>query len=111
MDTIEFSDFAKVSLHIGTILTAELNPKARKPAYVMTIDFGDLGIKTTSAQITQNYTADELPGTQVVAVVNFAVKRVAGVKSEVLVLGGVCPEQDVIILSPNKPIANGTKVG
>ena len=83
---IEFSDFLKVNMVIGTILNAELNPKAHRPAYKLKIDFGEMGIKTSSAQITENYTPEDLKGKQIIAVMNFPVKRVAGVKSEVLIL-------------------------
>ncbi len=107
---IDYADFEKVEMHVGTVLTCEPNPKAKKPAYVMTIDFGPLGIKTSSAQITRHYTPETLIGRQVVAVTNFAPKKIAGVTSEVLVLGGVNEEQGVILLSPTLPIHNGTRV-
>ena len=109
-NTIEFDDFLKVSMHTGTIISAQLNAKARKPAYVMQIDFGDeLGIKTTSAQITDHYIAEDIIGTQVVAVINFPPLRVAGVKSEVLVLG-VVAEDGVVLLQPERTVKNGLKI-
>ena len=85
---IDFTDFLKVDIRVGRILTAEPNAKARTPAYVMSIDFGpEFGVKTSSAQLTVHYRAEELVGRQVIAVMNFEHKRVAGIKSEVLVLG------------------------
>ena len=108
-ELIEFNDFAKVKMSIGTIISAEPNTKARKPAYVMQVDFGQHGIKTTSAQITDHYNAEELIGQQVVAVMNFPAKRIAGIKSEVLVLG--CLEASgVVLLQPNKKVKNGCDI-
>ena len=109
-NTIEFDDFLKVSIHTGTILSAELNKKARKPAFVMDVDFGEeLGVKKTSAQITDFYDAEKLIGRQIVAITNFAPLRVAGVKSEVLVLGVVTAE-GVVLLGPDQPVINGLKI-
>lgn len=98
MSEITFDDFLKVEIHTGTITGAMLNEKAHKPAFVLTIDFGDLGMKTSSAQLTENYTPDDLVGKQIVAVTNFPPKRIAGVKSEVLVLGAVSDEDSVVLL-------------
>lgn len=108
--TITFDDFQKIDIRTGTILTAELNPKAKKAAYVMTIDFGEeLGIKTSSAQLTQNYQPDDLVNRQILAVVNFPPMRIAGVKSEVLVLGCVGDESlGTVLIQPNYNIPNGT---
>jgi tRNA-binding protein len=111
MKQIEFSDFQKIDIRTGTILEAELNPKARKPAYVMTIDFGPLGIKKSSAQLTQNYDAKDLVGKQIIAVVNFPPKRIAGVKSEVLVLGAMSDAEGVVLLQTQRPVVNGEPVG
>ena len=102
--------FFEFDIRIGTITAAEPNPKSRHPAYVLTIDLGEVGAKTSSAQITDNYTADELIGRQVAAVTNFPPKRVAGVKSEVLVLGGVTERDGVILLQPSHSLPNGTRV-
>ena len=103
-----------VSLRIlqqASTTEAVLNPKARKPAYVLIINFGPFGIKTSSAQITCNYEPEELVGKQVVAVMNFPVKRVAGVKSEVLVLGAYSEEKGVVLLTPTDSVENGSLVG
>ncbi len=107
---IDIDDFLKIAMHTGTILSASRNEKARKPCYVMEIDFGaELGIRQTSAQITDQYSESQLPGMQVVAVTNFPPLRVAGVKSEVLVLGAVT-DQGVVLLQPGRSVENGVKV-
>jgi len=108
---LSFEDFLKVEICIGTIVEARLNPKARKPAYVLRIDFGEvIGLKTSSAQITENYSAEDLIGKQVSAVMNFPPLRVAGIKSEVLVLAGVCEQNGTVLLQPTKPVGDGTSV-
>ena len=108
--TISWGDFVKVEIHSGTIIEAAPNEKARMPAYVMKIDFGKLGIKTSSAQITRHYDVDRLVGQQVVAVTNFPPKRIAGIKSEVLVLGVVCGEGDIVLLEPTQKVSNGLRI-
>lgn len=106
----EFNDFLKVDIHAGTVLSARRHDRARNPAYVMEIDFGeDLGTRITSAQVTDCYEADTLVGKQVVAVTNLPSLRVAGVKSEVLVLGVVTPK-GVVLLAPDQKVSNGLKV-
>jgi len=107
---IDFEDFAKVKIHAGTILSAAINEKARNPAYVLKIDFGDLGIKMSSAQITEHYTPEDLIGRQIIAVLNFPPKKVAGVVSEVLVLACVSPGLGTILLHPSKTVPNGSHV-
>ena len=108
---IEFNDFLQVDIRVGTILEATLNKKAKKPAYILKIDFGkELGVKISSAQITQNYTPNELIGKQICAVVNFKPKRVAGVKSEVLVLAVVCKENGTVLIEPTKKVINGERI-
>jgi tRNA-binding protein len=109
--TISWDDFQRVDIRVGRILTAVPNPEARKPAYVLTVDFGaELGVKTSSAQLTVHYTSEELIGRQVIAVVNFDPKRIAGVKSEVLVLG--VPDEDgaVVLLEPTRDVSLGSRV-
>lgn len=110
LEEITFSDFLKVDIRVGQIIAVTDNFKARQPAYVLTIDFGELGQKTSSAQITQNYTKKELLGKQIIAVVNFPTKRVAGVKSEVLVLAAVCKTHGTVLLEPMNVVENGTRV-
>lgn len=107
---ITWEDFEKIDLRIGTIIAADDFPKARKPAYKLQIDFGELGIRKSSAQITKRYTKEELIGRQVVAVVNFPPKQVADFMSECLVLGVVDGSGDVILLRPDAPAANGQKI-
>jgi tRNA-binding protein len=104
-------DFFAIDLRIGTVLAAEPFPEARKPAIKLRIDFGpELGERRTSAQLTRRYAPEELVGRQVVAVVNIGTRRIAGFTSEVLVLGGVPEEGDVILLAPDVAVPNGTRV-
>lgn len=106
---ILYSDFEKVDIRVGRIVKAEDFPEAKKPAYKLTIDFGALGIKMSSAQIT-NYKKEELKGKQVIAVVNFPEKRIAGFMSEVLTLG--VPDKDckIILLRPDKDVELGARM-
>jgi tRNA-binding protein len=107
---ITFDDFLRVDLRVGTVRSAVLNTKARVSAYVLEIDFGPLGMRTSSAQLTERYAADDLVGRQVVAVLNFSPKRVAGVKSEVLVLGAVGDAAGTTLLALTHPVDAGTRV-
>ena len=107
---ISFDDFLKVEIRTGTVLEARLNEKARNPAYVLTLDFGPCGIKTSSAQLTKHYQPEDLVGMQVVAVLNFPAKRIAGVKSEVLILGAMSDADDVVLLTPTQTVGNGVRV-
>ena len=108
-NTITFEDFTKIDIRVGTIVEAQDFEKARKPAYQLTIDFGTLGIKKSSAQITTLYKKDDLIGRQILAVVNFPSKQIANFMSECLVLGAV-NGQDVILLKPESKVQNGEKV-
>lgn len=110
IETISFDEFLKVSMVVGTITYAELNVKAKKPAYKLTIDFGSMGSLTSSAQITENYSPKDLIDKQIVAVANFPPKRIAGVKSEVLVLAAVCKNSGTILIEPTKKVENGTRI-
>jgi tRNA-binding protein len=107
---LTWEEFTRVQIHTGTVIEAAVNEKARVPAYVMKIDFGELGIKSSSAQITRHYDPDQLVGQQIVAVTNFPPKRIAGIKSEVLLLGVVCGEGDIVLLEPAQKVANGLRI-
>lgn len=107
---LSWSDFEKVEMRIGTILEVNDFPKAHNPSYQLLIDFGkELGVKKTSAQITTQYTKQELMGRQVIAVVNFPKKQIANFMSECLVLGAV-EGKDVTLLHPSNPVTNGLRV-
>lgn len=108
-NTITFEDFTKVDLRVGTIIEVNNFPEARNPAYQLTIDFGDLGIKKSSAQITRLYKKEDLLQRQIVAVVNFPKKQIAKFNSECLVLGAV-KDKDVILLHPETKVKNGSTV-
>jgi len=108
-NTITFKDFTKVDLRVGTIIEVCDFPEARQPAYQLTIDFGTLGIKKSSAQITTLYSKEELYNRQIIAVVNFPKKQIAKFMSECLILGAV-NGKDVILLHPESAIKNGTTV-
>ena len=110
-ELITWADFEKINICAGTIIEAADFPNARKPAYQLSIDFGPLGIKRSSAQITHHYNKEELIGKQVVAVVNFPVKQIATFFSECLVLGVYDPEGNVVLLKPDKEVQNGGKIG
>ena len=108
-ETIAWSDFEKVEIRVGTIIHAEEFKEAKKPAYKISIDFGELGIRKTSAQITKRYVPQEIIGKQVVAVVNFPSKQIANFMSECLLLGAVDGEV-VTLLSLDKPVTNGLRI-
>lgn len=109
---ISWDDFEKVDMRTGTIIAVNDFPKARKPAYQLTIDFGaDIGIKKSSAQITAHYKKEDLLNRQIIAVVNFPPKQIADFISECLVLGVYDENKDVILLAPAKNTRNGNKIG
>jgi tRNA-binding protein len=108
---LTWDEFMQVEMRVGTILTAEEFKEVRNPAYKLTIDFGEIGIKKTSAQITKLYHPEELIGKQVIAVINFPPKQIANFMSECLVLGGVGENKEVTLLTPERPIPNGIRIG
>ena len=110
MQLIDYTDFEKIDIRAGRITRAEDFPRAHKPAYKLWIDFGEIGIKQSSAQITSLYSKDELPGKMVAAVINFPPKQVADFISEVLVLGVVVNEKDVVLLTPDRDVPTGKKI-
>ena len=109
--TISWDDFEKVDIRVGTIIEVKDCPAAKKPAYQMKIDFGELGTKNSSAQVTKFYSKEDLQGRQVIAVVNFPAKRIANFVSECLVLGVYTENMDVILLQPERSAKNGMKIG
>lgn len=112
MSFITWNDFEKIDIRVGTITDAQPFPKAKKPAYQLTIDFGEeLGQKRSSAQITLFYQPADLIGRQVIAVVNFPPKQIANFMSECLVLGVYDQSKNVILLKPDREVSNGQKIG
>ena len=109
-DIVKYEDFEKIEILVGTILEVKINEKARKPAYVLKIDFGEkVAIKQSSAQIT-NYSIEELLQKQIIAVCNFEKKNIAGIESEVLILGAINENKEVILLHPQQKVDNGSNV-
>ena len=109
---ISWNDFEKIEMRVGTILTVNDFPKAKKPAFQLTIDFGaEIGIRKSSAQITKRYEKEDLVNRQIVAVVNFPKKQIGKFMSECLVLGAVGLEGDVILLAPETKVENGLRIG
>jgi tRNA-binding protein len=110
-ETIEFSDFMKVEVRVGTIVDVQEFPEARRPAYKLFVDFGaEIGQRKTSAQVTQNYTREELIGRQVAAVINFPPKQVGKFMSEILVLGFPDENGNVTLIRPDKAVPNGGRL-
>ena len=108
---ITYEDFKKVKIKLGTILEVKKNEKARKPSYVLKVDFGpETGIKQSSAQITNYYKEEDLVGKQVVGVCNFPTKNIAGVVSEVLILGAIEKDGKVVLLHPSQKAENGLEI-
>ena len=110
MSTATFDDFSKLDIRAGTIIAIDDFPEARKPAYKLTIDFGEIGIKKSSAQITNLYTKEDLMNKQIVAVVNFPLKQIGPFVSECLVLG-VYNKDGVVLLQPERKVNNGEQIG
>ncbi|MBN1574652.1 MAG: tRNA-binding protein [Deltaproteobacteria bacterium] len=106
---IDYELFRKVDMRVGTVVSVKLNEKARVPSYVLTIDLGGLGTRLSSAQIVDLHKAEELVGRQVVCVANLPPKRIAGIKSEVLILG-VDGDSGVVLLAPERSVGNGVRV-
>jgi tRNA-binding protein len=105
-------EFAAIEIRVGTIVAARPFPEARKPAIKLTIDFGDeIGIRRSSAQLTVHYTPEELVGRQIVAAVNLGTRRIAGFESQVLVLGALPAAGEVVLLTLDQPVPNGTRIG
>lgn len=111
MHQITWSDFEKIDIRVGTIIDVEAFPKARKAAYKLKIDFGDFGIKNSSAQITNHYSQEALIRQQVIAVVNFPPKQIADFVSECLILGIYDEHNEVVLVQPQHPVSNGLKIG
>lgn len=110
MGEITYEDFEKVEIRIGKIIKVEDFPKARKPAYKLWIDFGDFGVKKSSAQITKLYSKEELVGLQVTAVTNFTPRQIADFLSEVLVLGVVLKNDEVALIQPDRDVQLGRRI-
>ncbi|TDX01749.1 tRNA-binding protein [Dinghuibacter silviterrae] len=111
METILPAEFEKLDIRVGTVTAARVFPEARKPAYQLEVDFGPLGVKRSSAQITAYYAPDDLVGRQVIGLVNLPPKRIAGFMSECLVLGVYDTGGQVVLLQPDRAMENGCKIG
>ncbi len=107
---ITWEDFEKIEMRVGTVLEVEDFPEARKPSYKMKIDFGEFGIKKSSAQITKLYRKKDLIGKQIIAVTNFPPKQIANFMSECLVLGVILNEKEVVLLQPERTVPNGLRI-
>lgn len=110
METINWNDFERVELRAGTILQVLDFPEVRKPAYKLQVDFGEFGIKWSSAQITKHYTKEQLPGRQIMGVINFPKKQIANFMSEFLVTGFADENGDIVLAAIDKQVPNGSKL-
>ncbi len=110
MEEINWQDFEKVELRVGTIVVVEEFPEARKPAYKVQADFGEFGVRKSSAQITAHYSKEDLIGRQVIGVLNFPRKQIGRFFSEVLLTGFTLPDGSVILAQPERPVPNGSKL-
>lgn len=110
MDTITWGDFERVELRVGTIVAVEEFPEARKPAWKLTVDFGEFGLKRSSAQITVHYRKEDLLGRQVLGVLNFPPKQIGPFRSEVLVTGFADTDGAIVLAMPERPVPNGAKL-
>ncbi len=110
MDHITYDDFLKVDIRVGRVIQVDEFPKARKPAYKLRIDFGPLGVKTSSAQITKYYERTDLVGKQVLAVMNFPPRQIADFYSEVLTLGVILGEGDIVLVHPDREVPLGLPI-
>lgn len=110
-EEVNWDDFTKIDMVVGTIIDAEYFEKAKNPAYILKIDFGEFGIKKSSAQITKLYPINTLIDKQIIAVINFPSKQIANIQSECLVLGAVGANSDITLLSTDKPVKNGQRIG
>lgn len=110
-ETISWAEFERVEIRVGTIVTAAAFPEARVPAYRLTVDFGpEVGVRQSSARVTDLYSAEELVGKQVIGVCNFPAKQIGPVRSEVLVTGFYREDGAVVLAVPDRPVANGTRL-
>ena len=111
MMEITYEEFSKIQIRVGTVLSLRKNEKARQPALVIEVDFGkEIGIKTSSAKITHYYNSENLVGKQIIAVCNFPTKNIAGIISEVLILGALEKDGKVVLLHPSSKVENGLEV-
>ena len=111
MMEITYEDFRKVQIRVGTVLSVKNNEKARQPALIVEVDFGgNIGVKSSSAKITHYYNSDNLVGKQIIAVCNFPTKNIAGIVSQVLILGTIDKDNKVVLLHPSQKVENGLEV-